>query len=143
MVPDLSSMQFHSGSLKKRVAPAPPAGTAESILLSSPHSGGTTTQLPPPSSHSRTTSEPILTSHTSTNQIVQPVRALRCSFHYQNHKRSPIITSPVQDEFRKFLFIFFFFFDWSEFVFYGERKIFFTSHDCLSTIDYTHMDDCD
>ncbi|XP_016837991.1 arfGAP with SH3 domain, ANK repeat and PH domain-containing protein isoform X2 [Nasonia vitripennis] len=92
VVPDVSSMNFH-GSLKKRVAPPPPAGLDSSTTsggavgglsgsILSPHYGTL-----PTASHSRTTSEPILTSHTTIQTLPYALRTLNTTT--QNHKRSP------------------------------------------------------
>lgn len=111
IVPDVTSMNFH-GSLKKRVAPAPPPGETSlgagvggglagcsggggggiggGGILSSPHYGTL-----PTASHSRTTSEPILTSYTSsTITTLPPPTPPHASLRFTNtaslnHKRSP------------------------------------------------------
>jgi Arf-GAP/SH3 domain/ANK repeat/PH domain-containing protein len=99
VVPDVA-INFH-GSLKKRVAPPPPAGldTSGSGLtgsILSPHYGTL-----PTASHSRTTSEPILTSHTTIQTLPHVLRTLNTT---QNHKRSPSGDSSTEyspDELRK------------------------------------------
>ncbi|XP_011502913.1 PREDICTED: arf-GAP with SH3 domain, ANK repeat and PH domain-containing protein 1 isoform X2 [Ceratosolen solmsi marchali] len=82
VVPDIS-INFH-GSLKKRVAPPPPAGldasgTSLTSTILSPHYGTL-----PAASHSRTTSEPILTSHNTIQTLPHVLRTLNTT-----HKRSP------------------------------------------------------
>lgn len=99
VVPDMNY-----SSLRKRVAPQPPPtglDTSGGSLLSSPHYG----TLPSASSHSRTTSEPILTSY---NQIVpHALRNLNTTTTTNlNHKRSTSgdsSTGSGPDELRKFI----------------------------------------
>lgn len=71
MMQDMS-LNFH-GSLKKRVAPAPPGGSCT-------HYG----TLPSAASHSRTISEPILADH-STHTLPHNLK----NINGQHHKRSP------------------------------------------------------
>lgn len=63
VVPDVS-INFH-GSLKKRVAPAPPPGTILDTSSSGQGLLGSHYGTLPSASHARTTSEPIFTSYPS------------------------------------------------------------------------------
>lgn len=105
VVPDVTSaLNFH-GSLKKRVAPAPPptgletslgaCGGGGGILGGGGGGAGPHYGTLPTASHSRTTSEPILTSYTTGSTTIPallPAHALRfaaLNTGRQGHKRSP------------------------------------------------------
>ena len=126
VVPDVSSLNFH-GSLKKRVAPLPPPGTTTlgatstaSSVLDTSLGGGVAAgasasvhygTLPTPAGHSRTTSEPTLTSHyyyhTPQNLRKQQQQQQQQHANTLNHKRSPSCEYAARrltiDDLRKFL----------------------------------------